>query len=194
MIQSVQHLLLLRQNSSLHLLWWLLLHRLLLLLPHHIIWLLNHVLPHLWLLHSVRRSHLICRTSKAVCGLFKSRTKLHLLLVAWRRQHLRWLLLEGCRFSETSIHLWLLLVWRLIEIHRLLLLVLLLLLGMLLLLLDQLILRVRRHPHSLPTLHRIHIRVHHLILLELMLLNLLLLRMSLSERVQWRRRLLGLLE
>lgn len=193
MIQSVQHLLLLRQNASLHLLWGLLLYRLL--LPHHIIWLLNHIWPHLWLLHRIGRSHLICRTSKSVCWLFESRTKLHLLLVTWRRHHLRWLLLKGSGLPQPSIHLGLLLlIWCLIEIHRLLLLVLLLL-DLLLLLLDQLILGVRGHPHCLPSLHPIHIWVRQLILLlELLLLNLLLLRMSLSERVQRWRRLLGLLE
>jgi len=194
MVQSVQHLLLLRQYASLHLLLGLLLNGLL--LSHHIIWLLGHILPHLWLLqllHSVRRSHLISRTSKAVGGLFKSRTKLYLLLVA-RRGQLRRLLLKGCGLSEPSIHLrLLLLVWRLIKIHRLLLLHMLLLL---LLLLDQLILRLRGQPHSLPSLHLIHICwVHQLILLlELLLLDLLLLRMSFnSKRVQWCR-WLGLLK
>jgi hypothetical protein len=140
MIQSVQHLLLLRQYASLHLLRGLLLHWLL--LPHHIIWLLNHIGPHLWLLllDIVRLSHLIWRIPEAVSGLFKTRSKLHLLLVAWRRQ-LRRLLLKPSGLSEPTIHLRLLLVWSLIKIHRLLL----LLLGMLLLLLlDQLILGVRR--------------------------------------------------
>ncbi len=141
MVHSVQHLLLLWQYTSLHLLWGLLLHWLL--LSHHIIWLLNHILPHLWLLlllHIVLRSHLICRISKAVGRLFKSRTKLYLLLVAWRRQ-LRGLLLKGSGLPEASIHLrLLLLIWRLIKIHRLLLLLLLDMLLLLLLLLDQLIL------------------------------------------------------
>ena len=194
MIQSVQHLLLLRQNTSLNLLWGLLLH--ILLLSQHIIRLLNHILPHLWLLlHSIRRSHLICGISEAVSRLFKSGTKLHLLLVAWGRQ-LRRLLLKGSGLSKPSIHLRLLLISCLIKIHRLLLLMLLLLLTMLLLLLlDQLILGVRGHPHRLPPLQRIHIcRVCQLILLEmLLLLNLLLLRMSLSKCVQWSRRL-GLLK
>jgi hypothetical protein len=98
MIQSVQHLLLLRQYASLHLLRGLLLHWLL--MPHHIIWLLNHIGPHLWLLllDIVRLSHLIWRIPEAVCGLFKTRSKLHLLLVAWRRQ-LRRLLLKASGLS-----------------------------------------------------------------------------------------------
>jgi len=153
----------------------------LLLLLNYLIW--SHLL---WLLEGVLRSRLIDSILKAVGGLLKTRTKLHLLLVAWRWQLRRRLLLECSGLPKSSIihHLRLLLV-SLVEIHRLLLLrvmLLLLHLLLLLLLLDQLILRVRWHSNCLTSLHCIYVLAKLLILL-LMLLLLLLLRMSFSEGI-----------